>query len=246
LVLNNKYYEPDEEVSQYMRENCEFIGIFFGAFRNKPTKHFVTYLNKFYRYMQQRDEPFDIIYMPLDEDESECDFFVNACMEEWLVVPWTQQNLRRNVRNLYNVLSSPWLVIVKNDDEGTVVSYDGKTDLFECGYFALIEWKSMYKKVLAEVNAANEKKEVRKRAKTMEEEKLKEKLSQRFGKPKPEKEGEKEKEKQGEKEKEVEKEKEKGEKQVEIVEKETEEKGGEKKETDGNKAVTISEEPKQA
>jgi len=148
LVLYNKYYEPDEEVSQYMRENCQFLGIFFGAFRNKSTKHFITYLNKFYRYIQQRDEPFDIIYIPLDEDEAECDFFVNACMEEWLIVPWANQTLRRNVRNLYNVLTQPWLVVVRNDDEGTVVSYDAKTDLMECGYFALIEWKSMYKKIL--------------------------------------------------------------------------------------------------
>lgn len=46
------------------------------------------------------------------------------------------------------MITQPWFVIVRNDDEGTVVSYDGKTDLLECGYFALIEWKSMYKKIL--------------------------------------------------------------------------------------------------
>lgn len=102
------------------------------------------------QYIQQRDEPFDVIYVPLDEDEPECEYFVNACMEEWLVIPWSNQNLRRNVRNLYNVLAQPSLVIVRNDDDGTVVSYEGKTDLLECGYFALIEWKQNYKDILKE------------------------------------------------------------------------------------------------
>lgn len=52
LVLYNKYYEADEEVTQFMRENCQFLGILFGSFRNKGTKHFLTYLNKFYRVGQ--------------------------------------------------------------------------------------------------------------------------------------------------------------------------------------------------
>lgn len=58
LVLYNKYYEPDEELSQFMRENSQFIGIFFGAFRNKSSKHFVTYLNKFYRVRDSDNETF--------------------------------------------------------------------------------------------------------------------------------------------------------------------------------------------
>lgn len=73
------------------------------------------------------------------------------------MVPWSNQEIRRQIRNLYNVTTMPWLTIVRNDDKGTVVSTNGMQDLFQCGYFALAEWRSMYKERLAEAREAKRK-----------------------------------------------------------------------------------------
>lgn len=59
---------------------------------------------------------------------------------------------------MYNVLTQPSLVIVRNDEDGTVINYDGKMDLLECGYFALIEWRAMYKKILQDIKEGKDKK----------------------------------------------------------------------------------------
>lgn len=49
LTFYNKYYEADDEGTKRMQEDCQVLGIFFGAFRNKATKHFMLHLNKFYK-----------------------------------------------------------------------------------------------------------------------------------------------------------------------------------------------------
>ena len=98
--------------------------------------------------MKQHQSDFEIIYVPLDEDEEDCEFFVTSVMGDWLTVPWNNQQLRRSARNMYNVLDQPSFVIVKNDEKGSQVSFDGKNDLIVYGYYCLREWEKIASKIV--------------------------------------------------------------------------------------------------
>jgi len=53
----------------------------------------------------------------------------------------------RNVRNMYNVLDQPWLVVCKNDEKGHIVSFNAKADLLDFGYLAMGEWETIAKNI---------------------------------------------------------------------------------------------------
>jgi len=48
LVFYNNKYESEVTQAKELVENAKLVGMFFGSYKNRSTKHFVKYLNKFY------------------------------------------------------------------------------------------------------------------------------------------------------------------------------------------------------
>ncbi|OXA51018.1 Nucleoredoxin-like protein 1 [Folsomia candida] len=138
VILHDNKYLVAEDRKTYMCEKARILVIFFGSYRNRSTKHF---------YTTEKRARLEIIFIPQDEDEADCEFFVKALMGDWLIVPWSNQQLRRKVKNMYSVSDQPWLVVVKNDAKGSLVRLDGKSDLLDYGYFCWRDWMEIAKEI---------------------------------------------------------------------------------------------------
>ncbi|CAG7836808.1 unnamed protein product [Allacma fusca] len=148
--VNLKFFDREyKDANADMRQDldkAEVIAIFFGAYQNRPSRILVHFLQKFHKNVRQMfGSRLQVIFVPMDEAEKDTQDFVKTLHGDWMVVPWSSQSTRRNVRNQYNVINFPWITVVKNSPEGLLVTQEGKEDVQELGTDAFQKWITLAK-----------------------------------------------------------------------------------------------------
>ena len=119
-----KYLSKGGEVSNEEMKKAEVVALYFSAKWCNPCKMFTPILSKFYEAVNETQKNLEIIYVSLDQDESEFKAFFNTMA--WLALPFGFD--RKELAQKVGVTGIPALVIM-NKLHGCGVNMNGRTEI---------------------------------------------------------------------------------------------------------------------
>ncbi|XP_013772041.1 nucleoredoxin-like protein 2 [Limulus polyphemus] len=124
------------EAEDFLREK-EIIGFFFGNRLCPWCLGFTSYLDDIYVKLQKQGASFEVILVSSDDREEGMFGYMDQMEIEWPAVPFGS-DVRQKLAKLYDVKSTPALIIVKND--GTVITTEGVDEVEEKEAEVFKEW----------------------------------------------------------------------------------------------------------
>ena len=118
-------------------EDKEKIGVYFSAYWCPPCRRFTPKLVEFYHHMKAQDEDFEIVFVSADRNERSWLKYMKDMRMPWLAVRYGAERAAELSAH-YRVQAYPTLVIL--DEEGKLLSYDGRGDVEKLGEEAYEGW----------------------------------------------------------------------------------------------------------
>lgn len=108
-----------------------------------PCKQFVPLLEEFYQRINQKGiERFDIVWVSINRDETEEEFFHYFRSMPWMAVPQEQIPLTlENTAELFKLTGIPYLVLLDGSD-GSIISLEGREKILNDNYGIEFPWRS--------------------------------------------------------------------------------------------------------
>lgn len=113
------------------------VGLYFSAHWCPPCRAFTPSLVKF-RDANAEDD-FEIVFVSLDNSESEKKTYIREMRMKWLSVPGARSQDANALAQRFGIRGIPALVILAPD--GTVVTTEGRSDVTSSPKEALAKWK---------------------------------------------------------------------------------------------------------
>ena len=117
--------------------DAKFFGIYFGAHWAPPCRLFTRTLSEFYKETNANGKHFEVIFVSLDGNLEA--FERNYKEMPWLAVPYTDEARISSLKQRYGINGIPTMVILNN--EGVLVSYDGRKDIQKDSSACLSKWE---------------------------------------------------------------------------------------------------------
>ena len=100
------------------------IALYFSAYWSPPDRMFTARLAPIYREIRETNKDFEIIFVSSDTDNDA--FKQYHEQQPWLAVPFTNVESRRALRDKYNIMGCPVLVLLTADTGDTIITNGGK------------------------------------------------------------------------------------------------------------------------
>jgi thiol-disulfide isomerase/thioredoxin len=113
------------------------IGLYFSASWCPPCRTFTPKLVAAYNELKAADQPFELVFVSSDRNESAMLEYMNSYQMEWLAVPY-QDPARNQLAQRHRIRGIPSLIIV--DDAGEVISTRGVQEVSSLGAAAFERW----------------------------------------------------------------------------------------------------------
>ncbi len=114
------------------------IGLYFSAQWCPPCRTFTPVLKEAYEELQKQGKPFQIVFVSHDRSENDMVRYMRDYSMPWLAVPFNIP-LREELKKRHGISGIPALIIV--DDEGSVLSTNGRAEVAADGAAAFDRWK---------------------------------------------------------------------------------------------------------
>ncbi|VGO15562.1 Thiol-disulfide oxidoreductase ResA [Pontiella desulfatans] len=114
------------------------IGIYFSAHWCPPCRAFTPELVKFHKKMQQKDKPFEIVFVSSDREKAAMYEYMEDMDMPWLALPFGDDH-KGALSSKYGVRGIPMLVIINKD--GELITKNGRGDVSSKGDDAYDSWK---------------------------------------------------------------------------------------------------------
>jgi len=115
------------------------IGLYFSAKRCPPCRAFTPSLVEAYEALQAEGKPFEVVFVSADRDEAAMFDYMRSYKMNWLAIPFADA-ARESLQRRYQIRGYPTLVIV--DDQGAVITADGRRDIAMSGAAAFDGWSN--------------------------------------------------------------------------------------------------------
>ena len=114
------------------------IGIYFSAHWCPPCRAFTPQLVKFHNEMTRKGNPFEIVFVSSDRDKAAMFEYMEEMEMPWLALPFGDSH-KAKLASMFHVSGIPKLVII--DENGKLVTEDGRGDVSKKGEDAFDKWK---------------------------------------------------------------------------------------------------------
>ena len=115
----------------------KIIGIYFSAHWCPPCKAFTPELVKFHKKVTKKGEPFEIVFVSSDRNESDMYNYMEEMDMPWLALPFGDSHVGA-LKGKFGVRGIPMLVII--DAEGKLITKNGRGDVSSQGAKAFDKW----------------------------------------------------------------------------------------------------------
>lgn len=113
------------------------VALYFSAGWCPPCRQFTPILREFYEDLQERDLPFEIVFIPSDKTADDMDQYMKQCHGDWLAVPFGHE-LIKELKKRYHITAIPKVIVVT--DDGEVVTSLGRKEVVENGPECYQQW----------------------------------------------------------------------------------------------------------
>jgi nucleoredoxin len=113
------------------------IGIYFSAHWCPPCRAFTPELVKFHKEMTRQGNPFEIVFVSSDHDESAMYSYMKVMDMPWLALEFDDDH-KTALKSKYRVSGIPKLVII--DAQGKLITENGRGDVSKQGADAFDRW----------------------------------------------------------------------------------------------------------
>lgn len=113
------------------------VALYFSAHWCPPCRAFTPKLVAFRD--QHADQDFEVVFVSLDNSESERKNYIKGAKMNWLMVPGAQSPEAEALANRFQIRGIPALIVLS--PEGTLVTREGRLDVMSSPETALQQWK---------------------------------------------------------------------------------------------------------
>lgn len=139
-LLHCKYLNFKKEVTEAKNplKEKQMVCLFFGAGWCPICQTFLPKLIEFYNEVNIEEKVLEIIYISKDKTKEDFDEFIKEM--PWLCMEFGFKNIKRLIE-IHEVKGIPLLApLRKSGSIGTIVTYEGKKDVYELGEDAFQKW----------------------------------------------------------------------------------------------------------
>jgi nucleoredoxin len=136
ILPENLYNAKGEAIGlKDLSEQVKVFALYFSASYCPPCKKFTPILKEFYDVMNEESKVLEIIFVSKDNSQEEMLGYFEKM--PWLSIKFGDAKIARCMEK-FCVEGIPQVVVLKND--GTLITKDGKKDVYTKGEVAMDEW----------------------------------------------------------------------------------------------------------
>ncbi|CAK4616280.1 hypothetical protein LEN26_002338 [Aphanomyces euteiches] len=111
-----------KEVSTETHLKGKVVGIYFSAHWCPPCRRFTPVLSKYYTMMQEKQTPFEVVFISWDNNQEEFDEYFGEM--PWTAIPYASRDIQETLNKKYNVESIPTFILL--DEFGQVINRNAR------------------------------------------------------------------------------------------------------------------------